>query len=304
MHFRMMTPSWDHFRSFLAVLDGGSLSAAARSLRLTQPTIGRHIDELEETLGVVLFTRSRAGLTPTDAALELVPHAATMAAAAEALVRAASGEAREDRGTVRLTASEVVGTEILPAILRPFMARHPHIAIELVVSNRNEDLIRREADIAVRMARPTQNALLARRIGTVDVGLHAHRTYLAQRGTPMSLADLADHALIGYDRESPAIRALQKLGLPLSREMFSLRTDSDTTQLAAIRSGLGIGGCQSPLAALDPDLVHLLPEAFAYPLECWVAMHEDLRTVRRMRLVFDHLVAGLTDYVAGNLETL
>jgi len=296
----MMTPSWDHFRSFLAVLGDGSLSAAARSLRLTQPTLGRHIDELEQALGVVLFTRSRAGLTPTEAALELAPHAETMAAAAEALVRAASAEAAEDRGTVRLTASEVVGTEILPAILAPFMERHPRIAIELVVSNRNEDLVRREADIAVRMARPTQNALLARRIGTVDIGLHAHRRYLARRGTPTTLAELAaDHVLIGYDRESPAIRALQQLGLPLSREMFSLRTDSDTAQLAAIRAGLGIGGCQSPLAARDPDLVHLVPDEFAYPLECWVAMHEDLSTVRRMRLAFDHLVAGLSAYVGG-----
>ncbi|BCP54905.1 LysR family transcriptional regulator [Kaistia sp. 32K] len=295
----MMTPSWDHLRSFLAVLGDGSLSGAARLLRLTQPTVGRHIDELEQALGVVLFTRSRAGLTPTEAALELAPHAETMAAAAETLVRAASAEAKEDRGTVRLTASEVVGTEILPAILAPFMERHPRIAIELVVSNRNEDLLRREADIAVRNVRPTQGALLARRIGTIDIGLHAHRSYLARRGTPRTLAEMTGHTLIGYDRDSPAIQALRALGLPLSREMFSLRTDSDTTQLAAIRAGLGIGGCQSPLAARDPDLVRLVPEEFAYPLECWVAMHEDLRSVRRMRLVFDHLVAGLDAYVHG-----
>lgn len=302
IHFRMMTPSWDHFRSFLAVLGDGSLSAAARNLSLTQPTIGRHIDELEQSLGVVLFTRSRAGLTPTEAALELAPHAATMAAAADALVRAASGEAKEDRGTVRLTASEIVGTEILPGILQPFMERHPRIAIELVVSNRNEDLLRREADIAVRMIRPTQGALLARRIGAVDIGLHAHQRYLERRGTPKTLAEMAGHALIGFDRDSPAVRALQKLGLPLTRDMFSLRTDSDTTQLAAIRAGLGIGACQSPLAALDPDLVHLVPDEFAYPLECWVVMHEDLRGVRRMRLAFDHLVAGLSAYVAGTTD--
>jgi DNA-binding transcriptional LysR family regulator len=299
MHFCMMTPSWDHFRSFLAVLGDGSLSGAARSLRLTQPTIGRHIDELEQSLGVVLFTRSRAGLTPTEAALELRPHAATMAAAADALVRAASGEAEEDRGTVRLTASEIVGVEILPPLLASFQERHPRIAIELVVSNRNEDLLGREADIAVRMIRPTQTALLARRIGAVELGLHAHRRYLERRGTPETLADMANHALIGFDRETASVRAMQKLGLPLTREMFSIRTDSDTAQLAAIRAGLGIGVCQSPLAALNPDLVRLVPRDFAYPLDCWVAMHEDLRTVRRMRLAFDHLVAGLGAYVAG-----
>ncbi|WP_018181270.1 LysR substrate-binding domain-containing protein [Kaistia granuli] len=295
----MMTPSWDHLSSFLAVMGDGSLSGAARSLRLTQPTVGRHIDELEASLGVVLFTRSQTGLAPTDAALELAPHAATMAAAAEALVRTASGEAAEDRGTVRLAASEIVGTEILPPMLAAFQQAHPRIAIELIVSNRNEDLLRREADIAIRMVRPTQGTLLARRIGSVELGLHAHRRYLDRRGTPGTLADMGGHALIGFDRETAAVRALQKLGLSLTREMFSLRTDSDTTQLAAIRAGLGIGVCQAPLAARDPDLVRLVPDAFAYPLECWVAMHEDLRTVRRIRLAFDHLVTGLDAYVHG-----
>lgn len=294
-----MTPSWDHLRSFLAVLREGSLSAAARGLRLTQPTVGRHIDELESALGVVLFTRSQSGLAPTEAALELRPHAETMAAAAEALARTASGEAAEARGAVRIAASEVVGVEILPRLLEPFRRLYPQIAIELVVSNRNEDLLRREADIAVRMVAPTQGALLARRIGAIELGLHAHRRYLERRGTPATLDALTGHALIGFDRETTAVRALQKLGLPLTREMFAIRTDSDTTQFSAIRAGLGIGVCQAPLAARDPDLVRLLPDAFAYPLECWVAMHEDLKTVRRMRLAFDHLVAGLDAYVRG-----
>lgn len=303
MQIRMMTPSWDHLRSFLAVLNEGSLSAAARGLRLTQPTVGRHVDELETALGVVLFTRSQSGLAPTEAARELRPHAETMAAAAEALARTASGEAAEERGSVRIAASEVVGVEVLPRLLEPFQRRYPQIAIELVVSNRNEDLLRREADIAVRMVAPTQGALFARRIGAIELGLHAHRRYLERRGTPATLDALAGHAIIGFDRETAAVRALQKMGLPLSRETFTLRTDSDTTQLAAIRAGLGIGVCQAPLAGRDPDLVRLLPEAFAYPLECWVAMHEDLKLARRMRLAFDHLVAGLLDYVGGAERT-
>lgn len=303
MHFRMMAPSWDHLRSFLAVFGDGSLSGAARSLRLTQPTIGRHIDELEASLGVVLFTRSQAGLAPTEAALELAPHAATMAAAADALVRTASGEAAEDRGTVRLAASEVVGMEILPGLLGGFRQAHPRIAIELVVSNQNEDLLRREADIAIRTAYPTQGTLLARRIGSIELGLYAHRDYLERCGTPETLAAMAGHALIGFDRETAAISAMQKLGVPLTRDMFAIRTDSQTTQIAAIRAGLGIGVCQAPLAARDPDLVRLVPDAFAYPLECWVAMHADLKTVRRMRLAFDHLVAGLLDYVGSHGRT-
>ncbi len=294
-----MQLSWDHCRSFLAVLAEGSLSAAARRLQLTQPTLGRHVAELEQTLGVVLFTRSQAGLDPTEAALELKPHAEAMAAAAEALVRAASGEATEDRGTVRITASEIIGTEVLPAILAPFTARHPQIAIELVVSNRNDNLLRRESDIAVRMATPAQEALLQRRIGPVMLGLHARRDYLDANTVPQSLADLAGHTLIGFDTETPAIQALQRQGLIPERAAFRLRTDSDVAQLQMVRAGIGIGVCQVAIARRDPALARVLPALFDMPLDCWLAMHEDLKTVRRMRLVFDHLAEGLSAYVRG-----
>src|SRR5579859_4753296 len=154
-------PGWELYRSFLAVVREKSLSAAARSLSLTQPTLGRHVDALEEALGMPLFTRSQAGLIATDGALRLVPHAEAMASAAAALVRAASGEADEARGAVRITASEMVGTEVLPPMLAAFREQHPRIAVELVVSNRAQDLLRRDADIAVRMVKPTQGALLA-----------------------------------------------------------------------------------------------------------------------------------------------
>ncbi len=295
----MMQLSWDHCRSFLAVLAEGSLSAAARRLQLTQPTLGRHIAELEQTLGVVLFTRSQAGLDPTEAALALQPHAEAMAAAAEALVRTASGEAADDRGTVRITASEIIGTEVLPPMLARLARLHPRIAIELVVSNQNDNLLRRQSDIAIRMATPAQDALLQRRIGTIAIGLHARRDYLAEHGTPTSLAELLGHRLIGFDTETQAVQALQRLGMLPDRAAFSLRTDSDQAQLQMIRAGFGIGACQVPLARRDPELVRLLPEAFDFPLECWLAMHEDLKTVLRMRLVFDHLAAELSSYVKG-----
>ncbi len=296
----MMMLSWDHCRSFLAVLAEGSLSAAARKLQLTQPTLGRHVAELEQTLGVVLFTRSQAGLDPTDAALELRPHAEAMAAAAEALVRTASGEAADDRGTVRITASEMIGTEVLPPMLARLGRRHPRIAIELVVSNQNDNLLRRQSDIAIRMATPAQDALLQRRIGTIAIGLHARRDYLAAHGTPTSLADLEGHSLIGFDTETAAVQALQRLGLLPDRAAYRLRTDSDQAQLQMIRAGFGIGACQAPIARRDPELVRVLPDAFDFPLECWLAMHEDLKTVLRMRLVFDHLATELAAYVRGS----
>jgi DNA-binding transcriptional LysR family regulator len=287
---------WGLYRTFLSVLDEGSLSGAARALGLTQPTIGRHVEALEAELGVPLFTRSASGLLPTEVALALRPHAEAMAAAAEALARTASGESEAIRGAVRLTASDIVGAEVLPPILAGFHEAHPEVAIELNLSNRQEDLLRREADIAVRMARPTQGALLAKWIGIVEVGVYAHRRYIEAHGAPRSLDD-ARHAAIGFDRDVINQRMLEDRQMPLSREIFSFRSDSDLAQLAALRAGFGVGACQTPIARRDPDLVPVLEDQFRFTMEVWVAMHEDLKSSRRMRAMFDWLVDGLTAYV-------
>src|SRR5690242_466234 len=168
-------PDWGLYRSFLAVLQEGSLSAAARSLGLTQPTIARHIEGLEASVGFELFIRSRQGLSPTEAALELKPHAEDLAATAATLMRAASGRAKAVRGTVRVSASEIMGAEVLPPILATLRERHPELEVELMLSNTVDNLLRRDADIAVRMVEPAQEALVTRHIGTVTVGLYAHR---------------------------------------------------------------------------------------------------------------------------------
>jgi DNA-binding transcriptional LysR family regulator len=288
--------SWDHYRTLLAVLDEGSLSGAARTLGLTQPTAGRHIEALEAEIGAPLFTRSAGGLAPTETALALRPHAETMAAAALALVRTASGEADAVRGVVRLTAAHIVSVEVLPPILTGFHQAYPEVVIELAPSDRQEDLLRREADIAVRMVRPTQGALLARRVGSVQLGLYAHRRYIEANGRPDRLDDPSFTA-IGFDRDLMMQRALAQRQVHLARDRFALRTDNDLAQLAALRAGFGIGGCQAPLAARDPDLIPVLQDSFRYELEYWVAMHEDLKSSRRMRLMFDWLVEGLTAYV-------
>jgi DNA-binding transcriptional LysR family regulator len=288
--------SWDHYRSLLAVLDEGSLSAAARRLGLTQRTIGRHVEALEADLGAPLFTRSGAGLAPTETARALRPHAEAMAAAAEALRRTASGEADAVRGAIRITASEVVSVEVLPSILTGFHETHPDVTIELVPSNRQEDLLRRDADIAVRMFRPTQGALVARRIGDVALKLYAHRRYIEAHGMPASL-EAAARSAIGFDRDTQIQRYLAERQIPLAREAFAFRSDHDLAQLAALRAGFGVGGCQAPIARRDPDLVPVLEDQFRADLEFWVAMHEDLKSSRRMRLMFDWLVEGLGEYV-------
>jgi len=295
-----IAPDWDHYQSLQAVLRTGSLSAAARGLNLTQPTVGRHIEQLEQALGLPLFTRSPQGLKPTDFALRLTPYLETMAAAAQAALREASGEVDQAAGVVRVAASEVIGGEVLPAILTAFHEQHPQVAVELTLSNRNEDLLRREADIAVRMARPTQAALVARRIGAVRLGLYAHRRYVDAHGAPQTPEQLAALSLIGFDRAAPInIEGLSLAGMPLSRELFSFRTDHDLAQLAAVRAGFGVGVFQHGVARRDPELIPILPDQFALELETWVVMHEDLKASRRMRLMFDHLAAALSDYVAS-----
>jgi DNA-binding transcriptional LysR family regulator len=288
---------WDLARAFLAVLEAGSLSGAARSLGLTQPTVGRQVAEFETRLGVPLFTRSRHGVKPTQAALDLRPHAETMAAAMTALRRSASGEAAQARGTVRLTASEFMGAAVLPPMLTRFHEAHPHIALELVLSDRIEDLLRHAADIAVRMVRPSQAALVARHIGPVSISLYAHRDYIARHGMPTTVAQLRTHTVIGFDADPWGNEMLAAQSPPASRDMFKLRTDSGLAQFEALRAGYGIGGCQEALARRHPELVPVLHGDFRLLLDCWVVMHEDLRTSRRVRLLFDHLVAELTAYL-------
>ena len=285
--------SWELWRSFLTVLRQGNLSRAARLLNLAQPTLGRHIDELERALSLSLFTRSPRGLAPTDAAFELLPHAQAMAASAEALLRAASGSATEARGVVRITAPEIIGAEILPAILTSFRAKYPGVTIELALTNVTENLLQREADIAVRLVRPTQTALVARQVGKVRFGCYAHRDYLARHGTPRTIEELRAHTLIGFDKGGTAIRALRDLPNPLSRADFAFRSDSALAQLAMVRAGYGIGRGADIAARFDADLVPLLTGKYCVEVDLWVAMHQDSRGSRRMRLMFDHLAVGL-----------
>jgi DNA-binding transcriptional LysR family regulator len=293
------TIDWVLYRSFLGVLREGSLSGAARVLGTAQPTIGRHIAALEAALGLALFTRSQTGLLPTEAALALRPHAQAMESTAAALERTAASYGDGVRGVVRVTASEVIGVEVLPPVVAALRARHPALKIELALSNDLQDLLRREADIAVRMTPPTQDQLVARRIGNIELGLHATAGYLAQHGVPASLDDLAGHTLIGYDQVTPFVRAALKRWPQFAREHLALRTDSDVAQLPLIRAGAGIGICQVALARRTPDLVRVLPDAFALQLDTWVTMHEDLRNSPRCRVTFDALVAALAAHVAA-----
>lgn len=289
---------WDLYRTFLGVMQEGSLSAAARALGSTQPTVGRHIAALEKALNITLFIRSQEGLVPTDAARALQPQALEMASIAAALARVATSQGGGVRGVVRVTCSEVVGLEVLPPIIAPLRERYPDLALELVLTDRPQDLLRREADIAVRMFRPEQTQLIARRLGQVDLGMYARRDYLDRHGMPSDLNDLSQHSLIGFDESTAFIRQAAKL-LPniLDRDKFAFCADSHVAQLALIRAGAGIGVCQVPLGQQDERLVRLFANTFSIPMEVWMTMHEDLRNSPPCRAVFDFIAEGMKDYL-------
>ena len=292
------TPDWTLAHSFLEVMRGGSLSAAARRLDIAQATVRRHIESLETIIGTPLFLRTPSGLTPTEAAHAAMPHAEALEAGVAALARSAR-DAGGIAGTVRVTCSEIVGAEVLPAILRDLLDAHPTLEIELVPSNIVQDLIRRDADIAVRMTRPTQAAIVARKIGTVALGLYAHATYLAGKASIARPADIAQCRLIGEDRDTQLAGVLRRFGIDDPR--FSFRSDSHVAQLAALRAGAGIGVCQRPIAARDPALIAILPNR-QVELDLYLAMHEDLRAAPRVRTVFDALAVGLTAYLASGAD--
>ena len=290
---------WTLLRSFLAVVRHGSLSGAARALKQTQPTIGRHIDELETGLGVALFTRSQSGLHITREAETLLPHAEAMETAFGALVRMAKAgsDRNQPKGVVRISASEAVGTFVLPRFLGRIRRDFPDIAVELALKDRLDDLLRRNADIAVRMTRPQQKALVARKIGTLTLGLYAHRDYAERFGLPRSLEDFKAYHLIGYDRDNHSAQSVLPEFMPLEREDFSVRVDSNAAQVMAIRAGLGIGLMQRRLAQEDPALLPVFPNVVAPKIDCWLVMHRNQKNTAAIRTVFDGLASGLRDWV-------
>jgi DNA-binding transcriptional LysR family regulator len=246
-----------------------------------------------------LFTRPQRGLSATEAALTLVPRAEVMAAAADALTRASSGEARGECGTVRQTAGEMMGCELLPPMLAEFSLRYPQIHLELTLSNRNLDLRRRDADIAVRMVRPTQKSLIARRVGVIPVGLFAHRRYVEAFGLPKEPDEISRHCLIGFDRDMDVMKSASGPPVRLRREQFRFRCDNVAGQLAALRAGVGIGACFVTVAQRNPDLIRLFERTLSFQREVWLAIHRDTKTTRRIGLLFDHLVNRLTASLSG-----
>jgi DNA-binding transcriptional LysR family regulator len=286
--------NWQLIPAFLAVLEQGSLMGAARQLGSSQPTIGRYMTELEAQLGTVLFERTGRGLAPTAAAKRLAEAARAMETGAHALLRTVSQTRNAVSGTVRVSASQPVACALLPPVLARMRLELPDIQVELVASNAVSNLLRREADIAVRMVRSDQSSLVARRIGSVAICACAHRGYLQRRGTPRQPADLAQHDLIGNDRGDDIAKGLAAMGLTVPPGRFACRTDDLMAYWSAVRAGLGIGFVAEYLRREDPEVVPLLPSLRIPPLPVWLVVHREIRGNARIRAVYDVLVRELT----------
>lgn len=282
---------WHLWRSFAAACRAGSLSGAARALGTTQPTISRQIAQLEAIIGQALFTRSKSGLVPTDHACAMMPIATSMIDQANTLERLAKSASAAETTTLTITASQITGTMVLPPILAAFLDDHPTTRITLSLSDTIENVIEREADVAVRHIEPTQQELWGRKIGTVPVKLYAHRDYVHRHGTPRDLTELSLHRLIASSAHLRLLPELAALG-----QRPTLDCSDDVGLLAALRAAVGIGYCQTPIAQNNPDLVPVLPDYIPASLPFWIITHRDLRNIPNVRDVMRHVGEGLDAY--------
>ncbi len=290
-------PDWALWRSFAAVVEHGSLSGAARALSLSQPTVGRHVETLETDLGLNLFDRALTGLRPTEAALRLYePVARARSSLAEAAILA-DGAKEEPGGTVRITASAMISNYVLPGILAGIRRLHPRIALEVVPSDSAENLLMREADIALRMFRPTQLELITRHLGDIALVPTAHESYLARRGMPTTLSDLWQHDLIGFDRSDAIVLHARSLGFQLTRDDFVLRSDDQPHLWELMKAGLGIGFTQLNLVEHTPGMVAIPVDIAVPPMPIWLTTHSQLFTSHRIRAIYDALAEGLAAYL-------
>ncbi|WP_264211119.1 LysR family transcriptional regulator [Leisingera thetidis] len=285
----MNNPDWNHIRAFLATAEAGSLSAAARRLGLTQPTLSRQVAALEGELGVLLFERLGRSLALTEAGQELLHHSRRMGEAADGLSLAATGQAQSIDGTVRITASDVMSAHVLPPLLQRLRQRAPGLTIGVVAANDIRDLMRREADIAIRHVRPEQPELIARLVQEASGHFYAAKTYLNRRGRPASYAELAAHDFVSFGDTDRMIGFLGPMGIPVTADNFRIGSNSGLVAWELVRQGFGITPMSDEVAAAAPEVECLLPESGAITFPVWLTTHREVHTSRRIRLVFDLL---------------
>jgi DNA-binding transcriptional LysR family regulator len=298
MHFRMdwrsVTFDWNRARAFLVTAEEGSLSAAARALGMAQPTLGRQVNALEQELGVALFERIGRGLTLTPNGLALVEHVRAMGDAASRVSLTASGQSQSIEGTIRITTTEVYAAYVLPPMIAKLRRLAPGITIEIVASNAVSDLRRREADIAVRNGRPTDLDLIAKKVKDDFAALYAAPAYLDRIGNPDTLAGFSQADFIGFDDNKALLEGLNSLGFSLTGRNFPVLTASHLVHWELVKQGLGVGVMPVRTGDAEPSVRRILPSMDPIEVPVWLVAHRELRTSRRVRLVFDFLIDELS----------
>lgn len=283
------TLDWSLWQAFAAVAETGSLSGAAKRLGQSQPTLGRQIRRLEEVTGLTLFARQPRGLDLTDHGRALLPAAQRMARASGEIALAMAGEDRGLTGTLRITASEIVAFHHLPPILARLRRDAPEMNIVLLPTDTSENLLFREADIAIRMYRPDQLDIVTRRLGGLSIGAFAAQSYIDRNGRPAAVSDLIRHDLIGFDRSDLILRSMRQMGMQIQREDFALRCDDQVTYWELVRAGCGIGFGQHAVARQSPDVIDLFSGLPIPPLPVYLAAHETVRRTPRVALAWNVL---------------
>ncbi len=288
---------WNLLRSFLAVYEAGTLTAAAEELGLSQPTLGRHVRELELLLGETLFDRLPGRMKPTDRASELALRLEPLREGIGRFDQAVASKDEQIAGTVRITSSQLMGTLVLPAIIAPLLSEEPLLQIEIQATDEVENLLRREADIALRFFRPDQDDVVAVSLGKTEIGLFAHERFISTRKTLETPADLKGRYVGAVDLQR-ALEASAATGYPLTYADFALRSSSTVAQLMAIEAGVGVGATFASVAQGRDGLRRLFPDVLSLPVEVWLCAHDDMRRSARMRRVFDHLSVAMRAHLS------
>ncbi|MEL7033588.1 MAG: LysR family transcriptional regulator [Pseudomonadota bacterium] len=296
MNWQAISFDWNQVRAFLATAEEGSLSAAARALGQTQPTLSRQVAALEEELGVTLFERAGRAMALTTAGMELLEHVKVMADAANRISLSASGQSQVIEGRVAITATENVARQQLPTIVKKIHAVAPNIQIDILPSNEVQDLTRREADISIRHARPEQPDLIAKLLFETEAHLYASQDYIDKIGPIERLSDLERALFIGLDRTPEMIEAMAEFGLSLSPHQFRFNSPSGQVLYELVRLGLGVSILGKDIEAHSENIAAILPDQFSIPIPVWLVTHRELHTSKRIRVVYDILAEELPKF--------
>lgn len=293
MDWRSIKFDWNRARAFLVTAEEGSFSAAAKALSTTQPTLGRQVAALEKELGVSLFERTSSGLQLTSNGYELVEYVKAMADAANNFSLVASGRAETLEGSVCISASEAVSAFILPPIIAKLRKQAPGIDVEIIATNDTSDLLRREADIAIRAFCPTQQDLIVKRLKDRKIHLYAAKSYLTELGKVETQQDLKRAHFLGFAKDSQMLSEMKKYGFDADETNFPVYIDNHLVQWELVKQGIGIGFMLEQVGEAEPLVDRVLPKFPAFDMETWLVVHRELNTSRRLRTVFDFLAEEL-----------